>query len=351
MFQKLFLILALILPLAAQAGIEEGKALMDKSDCFSCHKVDRKTVGPAYIDVAKKYKGKAGAAKTLVEKVIKGGSGNWGSVPMAGHPNLPPADVEKMVAWVLAQPLGAKASAPAPAPAPTTAVKKEEHKAEAAPAAGEEPKKKKKKKKGHAVPHAAHGQAAALNFSTEEGVKEALRKLDCFGCHSGINRAGGVDDAFVSFDQIQKRGGEKALLVRKVRNSEGALRYGKVPHPRFDHLDESEVSALVGAVLDGTWAKGEAKAKTLDEMTGEEWMRTSSDCFSCHDVKMKKIGPAYADVAKRYAGAGEAQIQTLVKKVKDGGQGNWNLGSAMSDHKSAPDKALEKAVRWILEQK
>lgn len=79
------------------------EALMKKSDCFSCHQVKRKVVGPSYVDVAKKYKNDKKAVATLVKKVKEGGSGNWGSVPMAAHPDLPPADVEKMVKWVLAQ--------------------------------------------------------------------------------------------------------------------------------------------------------------------------------------------------------------------------------------------------------
>ena len=81
--------------------IAEG--LMKKSDCFACHSVKNKVVGPAYRDVAKKYKGNKDAVATLVKKVKAGGSGNWGEVPMAAHPDLKDEDVKAMVQWVLSQ--------------------------------------------------------------------------------------------------------------------------------------------------------------------------------------------------------------------------------------------------------
>ena len=92
----------LTLPLAAAKG-PDAEALMKKSDCFTCHQVARKVVGPAYKDVAKKYKGNKAAPAMLVEKVKKGGSGNWGQIPMAAHPDLKDEDVKAMVAWVLKQ--------------------------------------------------------------------------------------------------------------------------------------------------------------------------------------------------------------------------------------------------------
>lgn len=74
--------------------------LAKKSNCMSCHAVDKKVVGPAYQDVAKKYK-PADEAK-LVEKVIKGGSGSWGTVPMPPNANVKPDDVKTLVKWILA---------------------------------------------------------------------------------------------------------------------------------------------------------------------------------------------------------------------------------------------------------
>ncbi|MDB5116680.1 MAG: hypothetical protein JWQ79_2172 [Mucilaginibacter sp.] len=81
--------------------LEEGKQLLAKNDCLSCHKMDVKLVGPAYIDVAKKYPATEANYDLLTKKVIAGGSGVWGQVPMAPHPSLASADVKKMVEYVL----------------------------------------------------------------------------------------------------------------------------------------------------------------------------------------------------------------------------------------------------------
>lgn len=76
--------------------------LAKKSNCMSCHQVDKKMVGPSYKDVAKKYAGNADAPKMLAEKVKKGGKGNWGAIPMPPNPKVSDADIDTLVKWVLA---------------------------------------------------------------------------------------------------------------------------------------------------------------------------------------------------------------------------------------------------------
>jgi len=85
--------------LAAPARADE--ALAKKYNCLACHQVDKKVVGPAYKDIAKKYKGQAGAQAKLAEKVKKGGSGVWGPVPMPPNAAVPDADVKKLVDWIM----------------------------------------------------------------------------------------------------------------------------------------------------------------------------------------------------------------------------------------------------------
>jgi cytochrome c len=80
---------------------KDGKALIEGSDCRTCHKDDAKLIGPAYQDVAKKYENNAANVKMLAEKVIKGGQGNWGEIPMAGHPSLSEEDASAMVEYIL----------------------------------------------------------------------------------------------------------------------------------------------------------------------------------------------------------------------------------------------------------
>lgn len=77
-----------------------NKELATKSGCMACHAVDKKLVGPSYQDVAKKYT--AADEATLVEKVIKGGKGNWGQVPMPPNAAVKPDDVKTLVKWILA---------------------------------------------------------------------------------------------------------------------------------------------------------------------------------------------------------------------------------------------------------
>ncbi|MFN3883488.1 MAG: c-type cytochrome [Rhodocyclaceae bacterium] len=76
--------------------------LAKKSNCMSCHQVDKKLVGPAYQDVAKKYAGDKDAVKKLSEKVKKGGKGVWGEVPMPPNAAVKDADIETLVKWILA---------------------------------------------------------------------------------------------------------------------------------------------------------------------------------------------------------------------------------------------------------
>jgi len=80
---------------------QKGLELIAKSDCLTCHKVEEKAIGPAYRDVANKYANDDQTVKMLADKVIKGGSGVWGQVPMTPHPALSPEDAQQMVRYVL----------------------------------------------------------------------------------------------------------------------------------------------------------------------------------------------------------------------------------------------------------
>ena len=79
------------------------QALATSKNCMACHAVDKKLVGPSFKDVAKKYAGDKAAADKLAEKVIKGGAGAWGPVPMPANPQVNAAEAQKLVAWILAQ--------------------------------------------------------------------------------------------------------------------------------------------------------------------------------------------------------------------------------------------------------
>ena len=79
----------------------KGLALVAGSDCLTCHKVAEKNIGPAYQDVAAKYENTDDNIEMLAGKIIKGGSGNWGAIPMTAHANLSQEDAEAMVKYIL----------------------------------------------------------------------------------------------------------------------------------------------------------------------------------------------------------------------------------------------------------
>ena len=79
---------------------QKGLALVAGSDCLTCHKTSEKNIGPAYKDVAAKYENTEENVKMLASKIIKGGSGNWGAIPMTPHPQLKQEDVEAMVKYI-----------------------------------------------------------------------------------------------------------------------------------------------------------------------------------------------------------------------------------------------------------
>jgi len=101
---KKTLIAAVLLGLAAApaAMADAGADLAKKNNCLACHAVDHKVVGPAYKDVAAKYKGDKTAEAKLIAKVKKGGSGVWGAAAMPPNPQVSDADLKTIIKWVLA---------------------------------------------------------------------------------------------------------------------------------------------------------------------------------------------------------------------------------------------------------
>ena len=80
---------------------QKGLEIASKSDCFTCHKIDEKNIGPAWRDVANKYAGQDTAVDYLAKKIIAGGSGVWGEVPMASHPAFTKEEAETVAKYVL----------------------------------------------------------------------------------------------------------------------------------------------------------------------------------------------------------------------------------------------------------
>jgi cytochrome c len=86
---------------SAQADDKEMEALAKKHNCLACHQTDKKVIGPAYKEVAKKYKGQKNAQTQLEQKVKKGGVGVWGQIPMPPNAAVPDKDIHELVEWIL----------------------------------------------------------------------------------------------------------------------------------------------------------------------------------------------------------------------------------------------------------
>ena len=96
-----FTLFALVAIVGLTAPALADQALATAKNCMACHAIDKKVLGPAYKDVAKKYAGQKDAAAKLATKVMKGGSGVWGAVPMPANPQVNEAEANKLVAWIL----------------------------------------------------------------------------------------------------------------------------------------------------------------------------------------------------------------------------------------------------------
>ena len=101
--KRLVLLVGVLAAAFSASPAAASEELAKKHACFACHAVDKKMVGPAYKDVAAKYRADKDAPKKLAEKVKKGSQGVWGNVPMPPNTTVPDADVNALVKWILSQ--------------------------------------------------------------------------------------------------------------------------------------------------------------------------------------------------------------------------------------------------------
>lgn len=92
---------SLLLAALGSQSAAASQALAQQNACMACHAVDRKLVGPAFRDIAKKYAGQADAEAQLARSIKAGGAGKWGPVPMPAQAALEPAAAQALAAWVL----------------------------------------------------------------------------------------------------------------------------------------------------------------------------------------------------------------------------------------------------------
>jgi cytochrome c len=100
---KRSLLVVVAMSALASSGAMASADLAKAKNCMACHAVANKLVGPAFKDVAAKYAGQKDAEAKLTTKVIKGGSGTWGAVPMPANPQVSEAEAKTLVKWIMAQ--------------------------------------------------------------------------------------------------------------------------------------------------------------------------------------------------------------------------------------------------------
>jgi cytochrome c len=93
--------LAIAVGLACAGAAQANEKLLQASGCTACHSVEKKLIGPAYKDVAAKYRGNKGAEADLIKKVKAGSKGVWGDIPMTPNAHVKDEDIKTMVQWIL----------------------------------------------------------------------------------------------------------------------------------------------------------------------------------------------------------------------------------------------------------
>lgn len=98
---KSLIILGAVLSAAVASPAFASAEKAKEKNCMACHDIGKKVIGPSYKDVAAKYAGQKDAADKLAQKILKGGSGVWGAVPMPANPQVNEAEAKALAAWVL----------------------------------------------------------------------------------------------------------------------------------------------------------------------------------------------------------------------------------------------------------
>ena len=98
---KALIVLGIAMSAAITAPAFANADLAKQKNCLACHATDKKVIGPSYKDVAAKYAGQKDASDKLAQKIIKGGSGVWGAVPMPANPQVNEADAKALATWIM----------------------------------------------------------------------------------------------------------------------------------------------------------------------------------------------------------------------------------------------------------
>ena len=284
--------------IVAGSGMATDMPLLAKKNaCVACHAIDKKLVGPAWMDVSMKYKSATKYTykdkeypleEGLIIKVSKGGSGNWGSMTMpANAPAVKDADIRELVRFILslANPGGVTATVASSPAADEAAAAKE---AAARKAAADEAAARKAAAKEAAAREAAAREAAAREEATAR--KAAAKEV-------------------AAREAAKEAAAREEATARKAAAKEAAAR---------EAAAKPAVVATPAAVAAAKPGAGSTDAFPADMRA----LAAKSKCLACHAIDKKLVGPAWTAVAKKYKGDAGAEAR-LVAAVSEGGSGNW----------------------------
>lgn len=286
----------------------EGLEIILKNDCIGCHKVDIKLVGPAYADIAAKYKNDKDAMKKLSEKIKLGGVGTWGEIPMIPHPSLNDNDIEKMVKYILSVKGGKFVE---------TNLKSE--------SSLEKP------------------EILVNNSSKDEGFKLMKDKSDCLACHKENEKLVGPSFVEIANKYALDKDAVKNLSLKVKSGGSGV--WGQVPMLPHTNLTDVEIEKMVSAILLFKVSSSKTDSNSKDHMAVFEMMKTKSDCYVCHKDREVMIGPSYEAISKKYQDIKDKK--DLTERIKKGSVGVWGQ-VPMIPHPQLSEEELNKMVEAIL---
>ena len=259
----------------------EALNLAKKSGCFACHSVEKNIVGPAWRAVSERYMGDVDACSNLVEKIKKGGKGNWtdvtGGAPMPPYsPRVSDENINTLVSYIL----GITGDG-------CGGVKFVELPLNANPATFE----------------FKQGDESNLYFRTGILSSNSLYKIE-------IIMINGVIDLSIVYPDSQGI----SIVVNEFNGIDGLTSYEFIPTERaYDLVITAKTDAMFTLAVTTNDTSTETTFLSLAKVSG---------CLACHSVLTKIIGPAWLDVSNRYRGDAIAEAK-LIEKVKLGGKGNW----------------------------
>jgi len=248
---------------------------MDQYDCNVCHTKAVPKIGPSYRMIAKK----SGNSKTellrLIQKVRRGGSGVWGDVPMVPHMHIPESEIRLMVEYML-NPEGAE----------------------------------------------AFRRASAKPASPGEKL---LSQKGCLLCHDPDQKLVGPSFRMLS-GKYENKESTLQTLLKKVRLG-GSGNWGQVPMIPHPGIPDGDIRTMIEFILSHKKAespekKSKAPEKSMIPAIDPMKLAQKNNCIACHNVDAKIIGPSFKMLAERYK-FDETTLAKLVKKVTEGGSGNW----------------------------